>query len=991
MTSKIPGIQQNTIVRRLTGWFINPLFPVQDPEIRRRIQLLAGLVFLFGLFMVLGLILTPWSGFGGRISFYGFLLAGLALFVPVYLISRTRMYRLAIRITLTLTSAFPFVALILRQDFSADRIQSVLLWLIIGFLLGVSLLSLKSTIVLIVCDLLAVLALPIFFPAITYAALVPVLGFLATAAALIAANILYRDLVERDRHTELLLEKELSDDIINGLPGIFAMQDAQGNLVRCNHRLEALTGYSFEELKHKKLAEFVAPQDVGQVMLFFERVLTEGQSDIEVSFVRRDGSQVRYYLTTLCEEFSDQVFVLSFGIDVTALQQAQQASAESQSNFSALLNAYTDTAFLIDTQGTFIALNETTARGFGKTSDELVGTSAYALLSPALAESRIEKIQQAITTRQPVRFVDQGHHEWNDNTIFPIVDTHGNVTRLAIYARNITDFKIAEQKLSESEEKFRNIVESSPMGMHLYKLEEDGGLVLIGANPAANTILGIDHQQFVGKPIQEAFPGLVDPKLLERYHQICGGGKSWHAEQIILQDDQMQSTFEIHAFQTAPGMMTALFIDVTERKQAEEETQQRLNELATVNAISQVTASQLELKTLIELTGEKLRQTRNVHSLFIALYDPQSRFINFPYWRSSDQMVTASPRPLGQGLTSWIIQNRQRLVIDQDYAQRSAELGAVHRIFPNMPDRYPKTWVGIPMQVGNQIIGVIGIQNFEREHAFTEADVQLWETIAANVGIAIQNAQLYAAAQQELGERQKLIAELETKNAELERFAYTVSHDLKSPLITIQGFIGFVEQDAQAGNLERLQVDVARITDATKKMTRLLNELLELSRIGRLMHPPEAVPFDDIVHDAISLVRGQLDAKHVRVAVAENLPVVRGDKARLIEVVQNLLDNAAKFMGKQPEPLIEIGTNGTDKNGMPIFCVRDNGIGIDPQYHERVFGLFNKLDAQSEGTGVGLALVKRILEVHGGKIWVESEPGKGSTFCFTLPVAQGQR
>jgi signal transduction histidine kinase len=237
-------------------------------------------------------------------------------------------------------------------------------------------------------------------------------------------------------------------------------------------------------------------------------------------------------------------------------------------------------------------------------------------------------------------------------------------------------------------------------------------------------------------------------------------------------------------------------------------------------------------------------------------------------------------------------------------------------------------------------------------------------------------------------EREKLVAELEAKNTELEQFTYTVSHDLKAPLITIRGFMGFVEKDALAGNVERVRADMARITEATDKMQRLLTELLELSRIGRMMNPPQAVPFETVVREALELAHGRLEARGVQVAIAPALPTVYGDRARLVEVVQNLVDNAGKFMGDQPEPHIEIGQRGTDAANNPILFVRDNGIGIDPQYQERIFGLFNKLDAQTEGTGVGLALVKRIVEVHGGRIWVESDGlGHGSTFCFTLPVA----
>ncbi len=233
-------------------------------------------------------------------------------------------------------------------------------------------------------------------------------------------------------------------------------------------------------------------------------------------------------------------------------------------------------------------------------------------------------------------------------------------------------------------------------------------------------------------------------------------------------------------------------------------------------------------------------------------------------------------------------------------------------------------------------------------------------------------------------EREKLIGELEAKNEELERFTYTVSHDLKSPLVTINGFLGYLEQDAASGNMERLKKDTHRIQDAVNKMQRLLNELLELSRIGRMMNAPEIISFDDLVKETMNIVHGQLEARGAAVQIQPNLPAVYGDKPRLTEVLQNLLDNAAKYMGDQPNPHIEIGQRG-DENGKPIFYVKDNGIGIASEYYERIFGLFNKLDAKSEGTGVGLALVKRIIEIHGGRIWVESEVGQGSTFFFTLP------
>ena len=235
-------------------------------------------------------------------------------------------------------------------------------------------------------------------------------------------------------------------------------------------------------------------------------------------------------------------------------------------------------------------------------------------------------------------------------------------------------------------------------------------------------------------------------------------------------------------------------------------------------------------------------------------------------------------------------------------------------------------------------------------------------------------------------DRNRLIAELKSKNTELEQFTYTVSHDLKAPLITIKGFLGLLETDALEGNIQRMKQDIFRITEATNKMQRLLNELLELSRIGRVVNPSHTVAFEDTVQDAAAAVRGRLDTRKIKLTIEHNLPNVFVDRTRIVQVIQNLLDNAAKFMGDQANPQIVVGTEGCDKDGKPILFVRDNGIGIKPNQIEMLFGLFRKLDVNAEGTGVGLVLVKRIIEVHGGRVWITSDGiGHGTTVWFTLP------
>ena len=225
--------------------------------------------------------------------------------------------------------------------------------------------------------------------------------------------------------------------------------------------------------------------------------------------------------------------------------------------------------------------------------------------------------------------------------------------------------------------------------------------------------------------------------------------------------------------------------------------------------------------------------------------------------------------------------------------------------------------------------------------------------------------------------------ELQVQNAELERFNYTVSHDLKAPLVTIKGFLGYLEKDIDTDNPQAMARDVDQIRVAADKMAQLLDELLELSRIGRQMNAPQVRGLTLLAHEAAERVAMQIEG--VELQIADNMPQICADPGRLIEVFQNLIDNSIKFMGDQQKPRIEIGA---ERENDRIHCwVRDNGIGIAPMFHERVFDLFERLDTKVDGTGIGLALVKRIIEVHGGRIWVESAgEGHGSAFHFELPL-----
>lgn len=235
-------------------------------------------------------------------------------------------------------------------------------------------------------------------------------------------------------------------------------------------------------------------------------------------------------------------------------------------------------------------------------------------------------------------------------------------------------------------------------------------------------------------------------------------------------------------------------------------------------------------------------------------------------------------------------------------------------------------------------------------------------------------------------ELEATLAELADKNTELETFVYTVSHDLKTPLVTIEGFIGALREDF--GDLidENAEKYLNYMSDASRKMEVLINDLLYLSRIGRLPERKIEFSFDDLMKKVLKTLQPYIDERGVTLNVEKSLPLIYGEIERLGQVIENLLSNAVKYIGKEnPAPRIDVGA--IEQGGQKVFFFRDNGIGIEKHYYQKIFEIFQRLPSGKkigEGTGVGLTIVKRIIEHHGGKIWLDSEPGKGTTFFFTL-------
>ena len=229
----------------------------------------------------------------------------------------------------------------------------------------------------------------------------------------------------------------------------------------------------------------------------------------------------------------------------------------------------------------------------------------------------------------------------------------------------------------------------------------------------------------------------------------------------------------------------------------------------------------------------------------------------------------------------------------------------------------------------------------------------------------------------------KAYEEVQQKNQEMEQFVYTVSHDLKAPLVTSMSFMGFLKEDIAEHNFPQVTDSLQRLEKAHKRMQELINDLLQVSRIGRMELHYEKVAIKEVLNEIAENAGERLHATNARFEYAPDFPEVMADRKRLAQALENLVGNAIKYTSDSTHPLVSVLWKDA---GQEIhLCVKDNGPGIEPQYHAKIFGLFQRLDSSKEGTGVGLTIVSRIMQLHGGRVWVESALGEGSEFWLAFP------
>ena len=751
-----------------------------------------------------------------------------------------------------------------------------------------------------------------------------------------------RDITERKHAEDALSESESRYRAFfeQGADGVVVLNPETGQIIEFNDQACHQLGYSREEFGKLRVADIEVMESAEEIQPHINKIKADGHADFETQHRTKQG-EIRIVQVTLQVINTDtQPIYHCIWRDITEQRQADVALKRSESFSRSIIENEPECVKIVSAEGILKYMNPAGLAMIE--ADDLAvvaGNSVYPIVVQEHRQAFTDLIQKILRgERGNLQFEIiglKGTRRWLDTHAVPLFDEQGKVEALLGLTRDITERKRAEEALRESEERFRTLYDNATIG--LYRTTPDGRILML--NPAGVRMLGFDSfDEIAQRDLENPEFHVGSPRKdfsekLEREDTIFG------MEREMLKKDGSiifvrESAKVIRSENGEARYYDGSFEDITARKRAEDalrESEERFLRLAS-SATDIIFRYDFVPELKLTFINQAVEKT--------TYYTPAECY-------ADPLLMLNMAHPDDARMMAEYLQSRQP-PNDPLNMRWLDKYGATHWMESRLVPIYDEA---------NQLVAVEGITRDITDRK--QADL----------------------------EREKLIVELSTKNAELERFTYTVSHDLKSPIVTIRGFLGYLAEDAHSGNTTRMENDIQRITNATEKMSDLLRDLLELSRIGRMMNTPETIRFEDLLHDALDIVHGQLEEQQITVLTQPNLPAIHGDRQRLTEVLQNLLDNAIKYMGDQPSPSIEIGQRG-EEDGKPIFFVRDNGIGIAPEYHERIFGLFNKLDPRSDGTGIGLALVKRIVEVHGGRIWVESELGKGSIFYFSLQPTQ---
>ncbi len=635
--------------------------------------------------------------------------------------------------------------------------------------------------------------------------------------------------------------------------------------------------------------------------------------------------------------------------DIKARKEAEAALRASEENFRTLIEQASDGIFIADSHGRYIDVNSSACEMLGYSREELLRlripdiVAKASLASQPLRLEDLRKSKSLISERVLVR---------KDGTVLATESSSKSLPdgRIIAIVRDITERNNALARFHESEEQYRTLAETATDA--IVTIDENSKILYM--NAAIKNVFGYAREELIGKQLTILMPEylrMVHEAALDRYVRTGKRHLSWdnielkglhkNGNEIPLEVSFAEFRKESHY------LFTGIIRDITERRKAEQALQENEKHYRELMAQSPVGVQVFAPDgTLVQVN----RAWENI-------------------WGVPAEKAVGQHNPL---YDRQIEQLGIREKIEQVFKGGIVEFEDIF---------YDPSASGMP-----------GAKRWIRPKAYQVRDerghvlhiVVMSEDITTQKEAQKRILQINEELERRVKER---TVELETSNKELEAFSYSVSHDLRAPLRGIHGFASILLAD-YGKHLDSEAKRVIKVIKAnTSRMGTLIDELLTFSRLSRTGLTHEPIDMSSLVADCIRELIDLGDYPNTNISV-EQLPTLTCDKIMMRQVWTNLLSNAAKFSSTQPEPQIEIGSSTAD--GEVIFFVKDNGVGFEMQYVNQLFGVFHRLHREDEfsGTGVGLAIVKRIVERHGGRVWAESQEGEGAEFFFSMPHSE---
>ncbi|MFN7087920.1 MAG: PAS domain S-box protein [Burkholderiales bacterium] len=759
------------------------------------------------------------------------------------------------------------------------------------------------------------------------------------------------DITERRRAEQALRESEERFRAIFEQAAVgMALRDIDPRnprWLRVNQKLCAILGYTREELLQLSSVDITPPEDREAATGYNEQLV---RGDIasysrEKRYVRKNGEiiWVNISLSVMRGPSGAPACIISVVRDITEHKRAEQALRESEERYRRVFEM-SPSPMLLRRGETVIFANPAALKFFGADSAaQLVGRPLFDLLHPDEwndVRQRMVRISEGGSVPAMVRrFLRLDGGEVMGETSGAALKYQGDMLGI-VTIHDITDRNAAEAALRHSEARLRTITDNIPA--LIGHIGADGRYLFL--NRTYEDWYGRAREEALGRTMREVL-GDAAYRHVSPHIETALSGKAVSIERWSLSTvHRIFARFTYLPDHDAQGRVVGCYIlgyDITERKQAEE--------------------ALLREQALLRAVIDNLPD-------FIYVKDRNGRFLLVnPAWFQSRGM-SAAEEVLGKTVFDYFPAPQARQLDEEDRAIIETGKPVVNRELLMTDEAGRKEWrltTKVPLRdPQGDIIGLVGITR-----NITEIR-QSAETIR----------KLNAELEQRVIER---TAQLAAANRELESFAYSVSHDLRAPLRSIDGFSQALLEDYR----ERLDATgrdyLRRVRGASQRMARLIDDLLALSRITRGEMRHENTDLGALAREVIDDLRKEQPERKVEIEVQRGIKV-QADPNLLRVALDNLLRNAWKFTAREPRARIEVGA--ADEDGRTVYFVRDNGVGFDMKYADKLFGAFQRLhsDADFPGTGIGLATVQRVIRRHGGEIWAKAVPGKGATFFFTL-------